>query len=180
LAPSDIWRQINSFLRRGRAVGVALRRVPSFSCSADAPSSQRSSVSDLVGSLTRAARPRSTAAMRRALIVGGDALHQRFCETFLRTLNVAVVLAPSCREGLRAIGEAGFDIVIVDEDAAEREHACWACLDLLVRMNRGQLYVVSEARGLRGLVGGEATAARPMPKPVRAISLVEALARLPR
>jgi CheY-like chemotaxis protein len=152
-----------------------------LSTSPFAPPQACSAVAELIGSLRRCgARAARAPSRRQALIVGGDALQQRFCESVLQTLGVSVLLAPTCREALATLSDTHLDLVVVDEASAAREGDCWACLlDLLARMNRQHLYVIAEHdSGLRTPAWTQA--ARHVAKPIRAIDLVEATLRLPR
>ena len=111
----------------------------------------------------------------RVLVVGGDACQQRFCETFLATMGIAVDLAAGAEEGLTALKRAVYGLVIVDNRTRGFDAEAWS--RVIAGAARGgvsaDLYVVTDDED-------ERASGRVMRRPLRAIHLLRAVERLPR
>jgi CheY-like chemotaxis protein len=131
-------------------------------------------VSRLLARLLRRLGPASQP-FGAALIVGGDAGQRRFCEALLQALGLRVDVATNGCQALQALGRGSFGLVIVDGAAPDLDASFWARLRALAATpGSPRLYVVTDRKGGRLHAASAAAAVRAMPRPVRALSLVEA------
>jgi DNA-binding NtrC family response regulator len=137
----------------------------------------------LVGRVMRP-RTRSRAggdggAAAAALIIGGDASQRRFCETLLQALGVRVDVAGGCRQALLALERGRFGLVILDGAAPGLDDDFWARLGgLFVGRPAPWLYLVTDRNEDVPWAALRPAALRAVPRPVRALTLVEAAHRL--
>jgi hypothetical protein len=134
----------------------------------------------LVRHFADAARPPAKPCARRqsALVVGTDVGQNRFCEILLQALGLRVDIATSAAQALLALERGSFGLVIVDASALDLDRAFWSRLPGLLGQGAARgahLYVVTDRDGVRPCASG---GYRTLPRPVRALSLVEAAERL--
>jgi CheY-like chemotaxis protein len=140
---------------------------------------------DLVRSLAaiaKAAGPDERGDSRSALIVGGDVGQRRFCAALLGGLGLRVDVATGGLQALRAIRGSRFGMVIVDATTADIEAGFWSALiEALMGADAARpphLYVVTDGDGATPAMLRRLGAHRSLSRPVRALSLVEAIERL--
>ena len=113
--------------------------------------------------------------MGAALLVGGDVGQRRFCETLLQALGLRVDVAANACQALQALERDCFGLVIVDGAAPDLDAPFWARLrSLAATPGSPRLYVVTDRKGGRLHAASAASALRAIPRPVRALNLVEA------
>ena len=115
-----------------------------------------------------------------ALVVGGDCLQQRFCESFLQTLGLKVDVAANAENGITAAARSAYSLLIVDARSRGFDADLWTqVLEATAARHSAphpDVYVVvdedSQHRGL-----GDC---RAIQHPIRAVNLVRAIERLSR
>jgi CheY-like chemotaxis protein len=119
-----------------------------------------------------------------ALVVGGDACQQRFCETFLQTLGLTVEVAPNAQDGLRAAASAAYGLVIVDARTRGFDAGLWMqILEATTAKTASaapDIYVVTNGAGDAPALAIELGASRSIQRPVRAVDLIRAVERMSR
>lgn len=119
-----------------------------------------------------------------ALVVGGDACQQRFCETFLQTLGLSVEVAANAQDGLRAAASAAYGLVIVDARTRGFDAGLWSqILEATAAKTASaapDVYVVTNDAKEASAQAIELGASRPIQRPVRAVDLIRAIERMSR
>ena len=136
----------------------------------------------LVRSLVAIARQTGAApAPRPALIVVDDARQRRFCETVLQALGVTTDVAAAGAQALQALERRSFGLVILDASAPDIDADFWRRLEqLFERRETPTFYLITDPEGRRPDHAPRLAAVRAIPRPVRALNLVEAAQRLRR
>jgi CheY-like chemotaxis protein len=119
-----------------------------------------------------------------ALVVGGDACQQRFCQTFLQTLGLTVEVASNDQDGLRAVASAAYGLVIVDARTRGFDAGVWSCVLEATAAKTASatpdVYVVTGDEAPEAARMVDLGAYRPIQRPVRAIHLIRAIERMSR
>jgi len=118
-------------------------------------------------------RPRRIAPSRSALVIGGGASQQRFCQTFLEALGLRVVVAYDFQAAARALAAQPHQLVILDSQTRGFDPDVWSRLLEATAASFGLdrlIYVVAEAPSERPPIAADGYIERP----VRAIDLVRA------
>jgi CheY-like chemotaxis protein len=114
-----------------------------------------------------------------ALLIGGDPAQQRFCQTFLQTLDVTVEVARNFQDGMHALAASSFGLVIVDARTRGFDAGLWSCV-LTAKAARGGpaakiYFVTDDSRMPNAQIAGTWDC---LCRPVRALDLVRVVERL--